>query len=180
METRTSGHKILSLPTKANLELFTHRVEKAIRQDIKALQVDTAHLGGRVESLETQWGDINPTLQALTERYKTQDQRINSLLDQMDDLENSSLRVNICIRGLPESTAPRDIVPTLQGVFQYILGREALEHIEIDHAHRALCPPAEDPDKPRDIICKLHKYSLKGSIMFHVSDICYMDFNATK
>lgn len=168
---------ILTLPTKADLELFAHRVEKALRQDIEALQADTAHLRGRVEALETQWEETTPAIQALTEICKMQDHRINSLLDQMDDFENRSCRVNIRIRGLPEATGPWDIVPTLQGVFKQIFDHQAPDSIEINRAHRALRPPSEDPDKPRDIICKLHKNSLKERIMFKVSEIHHVDFD---
>lgn len=156
------------------------RVEKAMRQDIEDLQADTAHLGGRVETLETQWEETAPALQALKDRCRSQDRRIEALLDQMDDAENRSRRVNIRIRGLPEATGQRDIVPTLQGVFKQILGRQAPEHIEIDRAHRALRPPSEDPDKPRDIICKLHKYSLKEQIMTQVRGLRHVDFDGAK
>lgn len=58
---------ILSVPTKADLERIAHRVEKVLRQDIEALQADTAHIGGRVEALETQWEETTPAIQALTE-----------------------------------------------------------------------------------------------------------------
>lgn len=96
----------------------------------------------------------------------------------MDDFENRSCRVNIHIRGLPvpEVTVPRDLVPTLQGVFKQIFGSETPDHIEIDRTHRALHPPSEAPDKPMDIICKFHKYSLKERIMFHVRGVRYVDF----
>ncbi|PIO33985.1 hypothetical protein AB205_0123800, partial [Aquarana catesbeiana] len=181
----TRGHRakdlwspILALPTKADIEGFVTRMERALRQDIEALQADTAHIGGRVETLEASVEDITPTLQALQTHCQTQDQRIDSLLDQLDDVENCSRRVNIRIRGLTEATAPKDIVPTLQGVFKQILGREAPAQIEIDPAHMALRPLLDDPDKPRDI-CKLHKYSLKERIM-HVRGVRHMDFDGAK
>ena len=171
---------ILSLPTKADLERFAHTVEKALRQDIADLQVDTAHLGGRVETLENQWEETTPALQALTEHCKRQDRRLEALLDQMDDFENRSRRVNIRIRGLPEATGPREIIPTLQGVFKQILGRQAPDYIEIDRAHRALRPPSDDPEKPRDIICNLHKYSLKEHIMAQVTGVRHVDFDGAQ
>ena len=43
---------IYSLPTKADLEKFADRVEKALKEDIAQLKADTTHLGGRIESLE--------------------------------------------------------------------------------------------------------------------------------
>lgn len=70
---------ILALPTKADLEVFANRLEKALRQDIEALQADTAHIGGRVEDLEAQWEVVAPALQALHELCKAQDRRIDSL-----------------------------------------------------------------------------------------------------
>ncbi|PIO39803.1 hypothetical protein AB205_0102580 [Aquarana catesbeiana] len=158
---------ILAPPTKADPELFANRVEKAFRQDIEALQADKAHIGGRREDLEAQWEVVTPALQALHERCKTQDRRFNSLIDQMDDFEDRSRRVNIRIRGMPEATGPRDIVPSLQGLLKQVFGRNAPDHIAIDRAHRDFRPPSDDPDKPWDIFCKLHKYFLKESIMFH-------------
>lgn len=121
----------LALPTRADLECFVARMEKALRQDIEALQAYTAHIGGRVEAVEASVEDITPTLQALQTHCKVQDQRIGSLLDQLDDVENHSRRINIRIRGLPEATAPRAIVSTLQGVFKQILSRKAPDHIKI-------------------------------------------------
>lgn len=138
------------------------------------------HIGGQVEDLEARWEELDPMLLALTEKCKTQNLRINSMLDQMDDLENRSCRINIRIRGVPEATVPQDIVPTLQGVFKQILGLEVPTYIEIDRAHRALCLPSEDPDKSQDIISKLHKYSLKQCIMFHVRGTCFVDIDGAK
>lgn len=81
---------ILSLPTKADLDIFVARMKKALRQDIEALQAETAHLGGRVEALETSVEDITPTLQAWQMYCKTHDQRIDSLLDRLMMLKNAA------------------------------------------------------------------------------------------
>lgn len=47
--------------------------------------------------------------------------------------------------------------------------------IEIDRAHRALRPPSQDVDNPRDVICKLHKYTLKVSTMQKMRKKSYFD-----
>lgn len=86
----------------------------------------------------------------------------------------------ICNTSLPEATAPRDIIPALQCVFKQIFDRQAPDLIEIDRAYRALRPPLEVPGKLQDIICKLHKNSLKEQIMYHVKGVCYMDFDVAK
>lgn len=80
------------------------------------------------------------------------DQLIDALLCQLDDFKNCSRRANIPIHGLPEATAPKDIIPTLVGVFRQIMELPDIVPIEIDRAHRTLRPPSQDPDNPRDII----------------------------
>lgn len=46
--------------------------------------------------------------------------------------------------------------------------------------HRALKPSSQDPDTPRDIICKLHKYTLKDRIMQKMRNKPYFDFDGAK
>lgn len=58
--------QILSLPTKADLELFVHRVEKALWQDIETPQANAVQIGGRVEALESQWEDTRHRIKGLT------------------------------------------------------------------------------------------------------------------
>lgn len=76
---------ILALPARADLEGFVTRMEKALRQNIEALQADTAHIEGRAETLEASVKDITPALQALHTHCHVQDQIIDSLLDQLDE-----------------------------------------------------------------------------------------------
>lgn len=71
----------------------------------------------------------------LQDRCNTQDQKIETLLCQLDDFKNHSRRANIRIRSLPEATAPKDIVPTLEDVFREILGLPAIAPIEINRVH---------------------------------------------
>lgn len=168
---------IMSLPTKADLERFADRVEKAFKEDIAQLKADTNHLGGRLDSLEQKLEETLPVISKLQDKCNIQGQQIEALLCQLDDTENRSRRANIRIRGLPEATGPRDIIPTLEGIFKEILGLPATATIEIDRAHRALKPPSQDANNPRDIICKLHKYTLKDRIMQKMRGKPYFDFD---
>lgn len=168
---------IWSLPTREDLERFTARVEKAFTEDIAQLKEDTTHLGNRVETIEQRLDEALPTMSALQLRCAAQDQKLDLLLSQLDNFENRSRRANIRIRGMPEATAPRDIIPSLQGIFREILDLPDTEPIEIDRAHRALRPPSQDADNPRDIICKLHKYTLKERIMQKMRNRPYFDFD---
>lgn len=89
--------------------------------------------------------------------------KLDTLLSQLDDFDNCSRRVNSRIRGLPEATVPKDIIPSRTGIFREILVLADTVPIEIDWAHQALRPSSQDADNPRDIICKL--YTLKERIM---------------
>lgn len=52
--------------------------------------------------------------------------------------------------------------------------------IEIDRVHRALLPVPQNVDKPNDIICKLHKYSVKEAIMRPSRSQQHIDFDGAK
>lgn len=53
---------------------------------------------------------------------------------------------------------------TLLGLFRDVL--EDLEEIvEVDHAHRALGPRSADPNRPRDVVCRLLRYVQKERIL---------------
>lgn len=103
----------------------------------------------------------------LRDQSSAHGQKIEALICQLDDMENRSRRANIRIRGLPEATVPKDLIPMLQGVFRHILNLPA-------QPHRSLL---DDPESPRDIICKLHKYTLKERIMQKMGKRPVFDFD---
>ena len=168
---------IWALPTKADLERFADRVERALKEDVAQLKADTTHLGNRVETLEQKLEDVLPVISQLQETCSAHSHQIEALLCHLDDMENRSRRANIRIRGLPEATSARDIVPTLEDIFKDILGLPATAVVEIDRAHRALKPPSQDVNNPRDVICKLHKYTLKDRIMQKMRGKSHYDFD---
>lgn len=49
-------------------------------------------------------------------------------------------------------------------IFWTVLGDPAADVI-LDRAHRCLGPRPADPSRPRDVICRLHRYSQKESIL---------------
>lgn len=76
------------------------------------MKVDTAHLGSRLETLEQKVLDTIPAITQLRDKCMAEDQRIETLISQLDDYKNRSRRSKIRIRGLPEATAAKDTVPT--------------------------------------------------------------------
>lgn len=57
-----------------------------------------------------------------------------------------------------------DLEGKLQELFREVL-KEPLAAVEIDRAHRAMGPRAEDQDRPRDVICRLLRYAQKDRIV---------------
>lgn len=110
-----------------DLERFACRVDKALRQDIEQIKMDTTHLGNRLETLEQRFDDTIPSSQ-LRDKCSAQDQQIEALICQLDDYVNCScrstfytlyaLRANIRIRGLPTATAAKKNCPYPAGHIQ--------------------------------------------------------------
>lgn len=50
-------------------------------------------------------------------------------------------------------------------IFHNVLDSSPLTALEFDRIHRALSPKSADPDRPRDVICRLHRYSQKEMIL---------------
>lgn len=90
-----------------------------------------------------------------------QDQ-LDTALSCIDDLENRFRRENFRIRGLPESIT--DTTSVVQDFLRQIIPDISSHKLEIDRAHRTLGLPRKD-GTPRDIVVKLHYFSVKEEIM---------------
>lgn len=86
---------------------------------------------------------------------------MNTYRDQLDDFENRDRRQNIRIWNLPEKYKSDDLLVTVQKLFLKIMGPKVPEQVEIDRVHRITSFTNQNKDRPRDVICKLHKYSVK-------------------
>lgn len=115
-------------------------VEKVFKQDIEQLKTNTTHLGNGLVTLEPRLDDTNPSISQLRDKCSAQEQ-IDALICQLDVYEYRSLQSNIRIRVLPDATAAKDIVQTLQGIFREILNFFPSEGVEIDRVYRAPTPP---------------------------------------
>lgn len=79
-----------------------------------------------------------------------------------DDMAAS--RYNLRLRGIPESTEAENVGDIVLGIFRTVLDdQEAV--ILLDRAHRALGPRPTDPSRPRDVICRLHRYTQRETIL---------------
>lgn len=63
-------------------------------------------------------------------------------------------------RGIPETTEMENVGDAVREIFWTVLDDPEADII-LDRAHRALGPRPTDPSRPRDNICRLHRYIQK-------------------
>lgn len=153
------------LPSKQDMHTLASELKTAWRQDLQTVQTEVDVLQTRVQKLEEIQTTMQQELDAAKSSSATGESLHCSLISQLDDLENRNRRNNIRLRGIPESVQTQDLIPSLTKLFNTILGREPETTIAFDRAHRALRPQSSDPTRPRDVICRIHLYSLKDDIM---------------
>lgn len=68
------------------------------------------------------------------------------------------------LRGLPEATGAEDLEASVTAIFQGVLGTPQVS-IELDRVHRTLGHRSSDPDRPRDVLCRVHRYTQKDLIL---------------
>lgn len=152
-------------------------LEQVIKKEVSAVRSDLSRVLERVEESEQRLDrhvaairllQTNTRQLAITHRmalYKTEDQK------------NRNRRNNIRIRGLPQATRDDDLLPSIQGIFNTLLGLPAENFLKIDRVHRALRPRNLSSDIPRDVICRVHHYPEKELIMKKARDAASLDFD---
>lgn len=98
-------------------------------------------------------------------------------LYKIEDQENRNRRNNIRIRGLPEATGDEDLLPSIQGIFNGLLGQAADRPLKIDRVHRGLRPRNLSSDIPCDVICRVHYYEEKELVMKKAREAASLDFD---
>lgn len=153
------------LPSKQDMLTLATEMRASWQRDLHVVQTDVSTLQARVQTMEDSHASLQSQVSSLQQASATRDALHRSLITQMDDQENRNRRNNVRLRGVPESIRPQDLTISLTRFFNSILGRGPEEKIELDRAHRALRPQSTDPSRPRDVICRIHLYSLKEEIM---------------
>lgn len=154
-----------ALPTNTDIQQLISAVEQSCLQAVEGLREDTQALGHRVEKVENDQEVMVHAVADVQDAIKNHEDVLNSYRDQLNDYENRDRRQNIRIKGLPESIQTPELISTVQKIFCHILGDFAPEIIELDWAHRIPSHNAQKVETPRDVICKVHKYAVKESIM---------------
>uniref|UniRef100_A0A8C5W7Z5 L1 transposable element RRM domain-containing protein n=1 Tax=Leptobrachium leishanense TaxID=445787 RepID=A0A8C5W7Z5_9ANUR len=153
------------LPTRYDLEQLFCRLETKFDAKFAELGADVRQLGHRVQGLEDDRETTALQHQHTSALLETQASQMAFLYRWADDLDNRGRRNNIRIRGLPESEGTENLDLIIQTLFNELLQRPPDTPIQLDRAHRALRGRGAPTATPRDVICRVHLFSLKEEVM---------------
>lgn len=139
--------------------MLIQEVRDTCRSEISMLRTDLHQLSTKVASLEEETCNTKIELSQIHDRLTSQTSTLRDFQCHLEDLDNRGRQNNIRVRGLPEATQDEDLHVTLQAIFNSILGHPEHQRVKLDRAHRALLPRGPG-SRPRDVICRVHNYTL--------------------
>lgn len=154
-----------NLPTKADFSCMAARIETTLRHEIAGVKRDVSATNERVTTLASDVTSLTTDVSGLQAAHDTLADRVAQLQLLVDDLENRNRRRNIRIRDLPEATGQADLKATVTAIFNACLDRAADTVIAIDRVHRTLGPRSPTENRPRDVLCCLHNYSVREDVL---------------
>lgn len=168
-----------ALPTKADMEALMSRLEEQHRRDFHELRTEVHTLDDRVGKGEMEMSALELLVSQLEKSQAVFQDRLAEAQLQAEDLKNRS-RWNNRIWGLPEATGPENLQETITAVFRQLVGMDAPASLEFDRVHCTLGPKPQDPDRPRDVICRLHRYTQKEQILRAAWNTDRIDFDGAE
>lgn len=131
-------------------------------RDIHSVRADVELLSERFSTGETSISFQERCASQLEQAQSTQAAQVTSLQLHMEELEDRSRHNNLRLRGIPEATVLEICRQTSTSI--------APQDLEFD---RALATQIQN--RPRDIICPLHRYSQKYLILCKAWEVGEID-----
>uniref|UniRef100_A0A8C5PLJ3 Uncharacterized protein n=2 Tax=Leptobrachium leishanense TaxID=445787 RepID=A0A8C5PLJ3_9ANUR len=135
------------------------------------VRAEVGALGLRIGELEEGTGDLVAAHNALARTTDTLSHRMDRMELALEDVANRSRRNNIRLRGLPESVQTRELHETVLGLLKRLVPEVPPAKLLMDRIHRALRAPRADSQQPRDVIFRLHYYTVKEEVMRKSRDV---------
>lgn len=154
-----------NLPTREGFESLALHVDTALRGELTGLKQEMTDVTARVSTLEVNATDISHSVSSIQTAQTEVADKVTPLMLLLDDLENCNRRCNIRIKRLPEATLQADLKATVSAIFNTLLEHPPDTCIAIDRVHRTLGPRKDSEDRPRDVLCCIHSYSIKEDIL---------------
>ncbi|CAH2285560.1 Hypothetical predicted protein [Pelobates cultripes] len=159
------GNLTASMATKDDLKSLTTAIQDTLRAEIAGIRSEVASHAGRISRMEEAAEALMVRQTSADTAIARQGTMLLSMRRHLEDLDNRGRRCNIRILGVPEDEGTAEnVVDILTEIFQTILQPTSPEHIEFERAHRITRPRSLE-DGPRDLICCLHSFPVKDTIM---------------
>lgn len=152
------------LPTRADIEAMILRIEEAHSRDIQEVKADLHTVENRVTSGEARISTLEERMQALEQSQQTHSLEAQEMQLHLEEMEDRSCRNNLRLRGIPEAMGQEDLAAMAAAIFRDLLD-DPPPNLEIDRIHRTLGPKSTDPARPRDVLCRLHCYTQKETLL---------------
>ncbi|CAH2276357.1 Hypothetical predicted protein [Pelobates cultripes] len=153
-----------AMVTKTDLQANTTAIQETLRMEIAGIRTELTTQAGRITVVEEANAALTTRMAATDTAVARQGEMLLSMRRHLEDVDNRGRRCNIRIRGVPETEGTKNVIDTLMELFRSILYPTPLPEIEFERAHRALRPRNVE-DGPRDLICCLHSFPVKNTIM---------------
>lgn len=115
----------------------------ALREDLGLLRADHRKLVQRVTTVETDVGDMKPTMITATRTLTSIEKRVHVLEQRAEDAENRARRYNIRVTGLPEKIEGTNMLGYLETWLRTEVADDGLStFFTLERAHRV---PARAP-----------------------------------
>lgn len=144
-------------PSRSDIETLILRLEETHHRDFQEVRAEMSTLTDRVSTGET----LELPVVGLE---RARDQHRDTAVAFQLHLEDVEDRNNLRLWGIPEAVEAETLGERVQDLFHAVL-EEPTGGVEIDRAHRALSPRSADPDRPRDVVCRLLRYTQKEHIL---------------
>lgn len=165
-----------TLPTRADIEALILRIEEAHNKAIQEVREDLHTVENRVTSGENRISTLEERMQAMEQSHQAHSLEAQEMQLHLEEMEDRSRRNNLRLRGIPEATGQEDLAATATAIFQSLLDNPP-PHLEIDRVHRTLGPKSTDPARPRDVLCRLHRYAQKEILLRRAWDQGEVEFD---
>lgn len=158
------GELFRSLPTKEDIKAMISNLEDAHCREVQEIRSEITTINTRVDGADSFAAATEARLERLERIQAKQEETIKDLTLHIEDLEDRGRRNNLRIKGLPEPEGREDLPAIVREIFHQLFDAPAETAIKIDRVHRALGPRSGDPNRPRDVLCRLHHYSTKEDL----------------
>lgn len=153
-----------ALPTQMAIEALILRLEETHRRDIQEVHGEVSTLSERVSTGEVSVSSLENRVSALERSWDFHRDTAETFQLHLEEIEDRSCRNNLRLRSILEVAEAENIGDTVPEIFRAVLADPEADVI-LDRAHRALGPRPVDLTRPRDIICRLHRYVQKEAIL---------------